>query len=203
MTNRSDSTQNSGEPIEKEFGDFCCRGDITGHCDCGHRLRQELADSNSITPKVDQLIDQLITELVQEIASAQSTIEAQAREIGELKAKYEPDCYCVCHSSISSCPSCEHCKGINAVSDFHLRKEIGELREGLKKAFDSSLCTCASKECNGGCAESILHALLSSTGKPADSIPPMADAPPATKESLRQFILDEAPELLDREEKEA
>lgn len=69
MTNQSDSTQNSGEPIEKEFGDFCCRGDITGHCDCGHRLRQELA-------------------------TTQSTIEAQAREIERLKRE-------------SACPCCK------------------------------------------------------------------------------------------------
>lgn len=46
------------------------------------------------------------------------------------------------------------------------------------------------------------NALLSSTGEPKP-IPPMTDAESATKESLRQFILDEAPELLDREEKEA
>lgn len=25
------------------------------------------------------------------------------------------DCYCVCHTDVSSCPACEHCEGINPV----------------------------------------------------------------------------------------
>lgn len=31
----------------------------------------------------------------------------------------ETDCYCVCHSPVSSCAYCEHCKGINEVGAVH------------------------------------------------------------------------------------
>jgi hypothetical protein len=29
------------------------------------------------------------------------------------------DCYCVCHSPVSSCSWCEHCKGKSEVTRFH------------------------------------------------------------------------------------
>lgn len=58
------------------------------------------------------------------IAMAHKYLPALVNENERLRAELHPDCYCVCHSAISSCPSCDHCKGINAVSDARLRAEL-------------------------------------------------------------------------------
>lgn len=43
----------------------------------------------------------------------------------------EEDCYCVCHSPVSSCPSCEHCK------DIPLSEKLDKWSEDLKIQYDS------------------------------------------------------------------
>lgn len=40
--------------------------------------------------------------------------------------QYE-DCYCVCHNPVSSCPSCEHCKGVNNVTRHQYEDKEDEL----------------------------------------------------------------------------
>ena len=37
-------------------------------------------------------------------------------EIGQTEAEH---CYCVCHSPVSSCSYCRHCKGDNEVGEWH------------------------------------------------------------------------------------
>ena len=55
------------------------------------------------------------------------------------------DCYCVCHSSVSSCPACEHCYGsgfdgsINCWNETQLRSEVIRLRKAIRIHRDQRL----------------------------------------------------------------
>lgn len=75
----------------------------------------------------------LVDEIREAFPMSLSAIEERDKRIAELERAANPgDCYCVCHSSFSSRPACEHCNGINQVSDTRLRKRISELEATLK-----------------------------------------------------------------------
>ena len=68
------------------------------------------------------------------IARASNFLEKALSSLQESTESREKDCYCVCHSPVSSRPICEHCERIQEFARFHEGRRV---REELRAAVEN------------------------------------------------------------------